>query len=1155
MTTAREARLRAVQTIEQLIDYLRDELGWPIDVDDIDDAFFDYDADELGLDESTAAKVRHVRQLRPVVAGQPWGIFFVEFERRRLPIVALRRILHALVVKGRAQGADRRRWQTRDLLFVSALGPRAEREIVFAHFTDETAHGDLPTLRVLGWDDADTALQLDRVAAVLHERLRWPRDESNLAQWRADWRAAFVHGYRQAINTARDLAQRLAELATRIRRRANTVLALESERGPLRRLHKAVREALIHDLSADDFADMYAQTITYGLFTARVSRTAGLVADDVALMVPTGAPFLKELLEEFLSASGRARRRADRIDFDELGINEVVETLRDAPLAEVLRQFGNARRDEDPVIHFYEDFLKAYDREKRAKRGVFYTPKPVVQFIVASVDAVLRRDFGLEDGLADTATWGDAIDRAAARGQAAPALPPHCTRDTPFVRILDPAVGTATFLVEAIDLIHRTLRAKWERAGLGRAQIAQRWNDYVPRHLLPRLYGFELMMAPYAIAHMKLGLKLSETGYRFPEDGPRINLYLTNTLEPPHPVQERIAGLSPVLAHEARAANAAKEQLAATVVIGNPPYSASITLPPEVERALARWKVGLNEKKSDLSREEIKFMLAAALMAERVGRNVTGFITNRDFLDGATKRLMRRSLGTTFPARWIVDLNGDAKGAVADDNVFDIEQGVCVAVMATAPAPARLAYFSLIGTRQAKFDWLADRTVADVQWLALPEAPPLHKWTEMATKLAIAGDPYSSWPSVRDAFRTMGSGIQTKRDDLAVGFARDELTAQLTRFASLTPTQARKEFDLGEDGRDWTVSSALTDVRSANSIDAAIAPILYRPFDSRYIFYSGKTKGLVAYPRRETMAPMLSGRNLALICNRQVVSDTVSHFLVTRYVCCHGTLYLGNKGQDYLAPLWASSFSDSAGFLADAEALAAQSNFQTDFLARFRAALGADCPQPLDPGAVFAWMYAVFHSPTYRDRYRHHLQVDFPRVPLPASGAVLAALVPLGERLICLHLLESQDDAPPTAPRLSAAPTPLPLADDGSKPVFVGADRQLLKAGETGKSLADVTVAADGERYGRVYVNATSFFDRVPQSAWEFRVGGYQVCHKWLDDRRKAGRSLSDADIAHWRRIVVALRETIRTMAQIDVCIERHGGFPGAFAPAGAQQG
>lgn len=525
------AKLAAIKRFDQLIAYLRDDMGWPIARDsfeDVNDLFYDFTADELGIDPKTAAKIQEIRRLRPLSPKQPWGIFFVKFEPKKLPVVALRRILSQVALKKRpsANSAERAAWAADDLLFVSNYGEGDERQISFAHFSRSQDGHDLPTLKVLGWDNLDTALHLDAVARELSEHLVWPEDDADAEAWRMRWRAAFTLGHREVVTTSKELSIRLAELARAIRDRIKTALAIETDKGPLTRLMKAFQTTLVHDLDADGFADMYAQTIAYGLLSARIADPQRKTADDFAAHMRTN-PFLRELMETFLRVGGRrGKAGGPGIDFDELGVSEVVELLDAANMEAVVRDFGDRNPQEDPVIHFYELFLKEYDAKKRMQRGVFYTPRPVVSYIVRSVDELLRTEFGLPDGLADTATWGEM-----AKCHKDLKIPKGVSLDQDFVQILDPATGTGTFLVEVIDLIHKSLVSKWKAQGHGEKKIEALWNEYVPKHLLTRLHGYELLMAPYAIAHLKIGLKLYETGYRFDSDE-RARVYLTNALEP-----------------------------------------------------------------------------------------------------------------------------------------------------------------------------------------------------------------------------------------------------------------------------------------------------------------------------------------------------------------------------------------------------------------------------------------------------------------------------------------------------------------------------------------------------------------------------------------------------------------------------------------------
>jgi hypothetical protein len=360
------ARLASIKRFDQLIAYLRDEMGWPIareSFEDVDDLFYDFTADELGIDARTAAKIQEIKRLRPLSPRQPWGIFFVKFEPKKLPVIALRRILSQVALKKRASANsdERAAWAADDLLFVSNYGEGTERQISFAHFSRAHDGHDLPTLKVLGWDNRDTALHLDAVARQLSEHLGWPEDESNAEAWRNRWRSAFTLRHREVVTTSKELSIRLAELARSIRDRIKTALAIETDHGALTRLMKAFQSALVHDLDADDFADMYAQTIAYGLLSARITDPAKKTADDLAAHMRTN-PFLRELMETFLRIGGRrGKAGGPGIDFDELGVSEVVELLDDANMEAVVRDFGDQNPEHDPVIHFYVLFLELYD--------------------------------------------------------------------------------------------------------------------------------------------------------------------------------------------------------------------------------------------------------------------------------------------------------------------------------------------------------------------------------------------------------------------------------------------------------------------------------------------------------------------------------------------------------------------------------------------------------------------------------------------------------------------------------------------------------------------------------------------------------------------------------------------------------------------------
>lgn len=1149
-------RLRSIKTLPALVAYLRDELDWPVESDDVEDISFSYEPDELGLDAEHAAKIHQIKQIRPLHSRQPWGIFWVSFEKKRLPVVVLRRILGSLVVKSRqsANSGDRPRWRMNDLLFISAYGEESsdQREIAFAHFSQGS--GDLPTLRVLGWDGADTLLKLDHVARTLAEKLRWPSEPGDADAWRQQWSGAFRHRLGHVVRTADNLAEVLAALARNIRDAAARLLEAESERGPLTRLFKAFQAALIHDLTKEAFADAYAQTITYGLLTAAINRTdlsggteaTYVKADDLTLMVRVTSPFLREMLETFLTVGGRK----NGVDFDELGIQDVVELLRgdETDLPEILRDFGNRTRGEDPVIHFYEHFLSAYNRRLKIQRGVFYTPQPVVSYIVRSVHELLQTEFGLEDGLASTVTWGEMVKRDPHLRLPPLSDEPGDTRtidpDEPFVQILDPATGTATFLVEVIDVIFKHLKTRWDKGGLAGLpplhrphpairSFSEYWNAYVPEHLLPRLHGYELLAAPYAIAHLKLGLKLTETGYRFASDE-RAHIYLTNALETSDDKQAKLIGFD-ALAHEAQAVNTLKKTKRFTVVVGNPPYSnyGQLNRNPWILGLLGDYKRGLKEKKLNLDDDFIKFLRFGQVTVDGSGTGLLGFITNHTYLDGVTHRRLRQSLTESFRSLRLIDLHGSIKKSeccpdgTPDKNVFDIQQGVAVGILRKSPGEgSELLHSDLWGTREAKYQWLNRHSVADTDWAVVK--PTADRFYFVPHNLASDSD-YKHFVSIRDAFVEAATGFETARDHFAIGFTDQDLRLRLRDLVgSDSDDVIRERWDL-DDKRDWNLSTARARLRRHGDPFADIRSCCYRPFDHRMTHYNDF---IVTWPRVNVLG-CIDATNPALVAARMVKGEDHNHFFVvnqpTEKIFISGKtsnnafifpLYQRERGQVFL--------SAKAGRQASERKL----NLRDDFVTRFRSQLAMnDTDYEVEAFAtdIFHYAYAVFHSPGYRSRYAEFLKIDFPRLPLTSSLELFRALARLGGELVALHLLESPKlDKPVTKFVGPASPVVEKVSFAGCVPPH----------GE--RSPAE----GSGPTTGTVWLDKAQAtgFRGVPEAVWNFHIGGYQVCEKWLKDRK--GRALSADDLAHYQKIVVALSETIRLMAEIDQVIEAHGGWP-----------
>ena len=1099
--------LARVNNLPKLVDLLRDHLDWPLEEDDFDEITYAYEPHELGLKDEDSAKVREVFQLRPLVTNQPWGVFFVSFDEKQLSVTVLRRILRALVVtkRGESKGAERAAWDKSDLIFAANFGKSGERELAFVHFSDGADTGDLPVMKVLGWNAKDTKLHNDYAAQMLTRRLAWPDDESDDAAWRKQWSGAFEIGHRQVIKTSRDMALHLAGLATQIRARANELLEAEADDGPMRTMLEAFRKNLIHDLDEDGFADMFAQTICYGMLAAAISRPSdALVADNMADMVPRTNPFLKELFANFLKLGGRDKR--SNLDFDEFGVREVVDMLERADMPAVLRDFGDRNPKEDPVIHFYELFLKEYDPAKRMQRGVFYTPRPVVNFIVRAVDEILRTEFGLPLGLADTTTWGE----LAARNDTI-TVPDNIDPDQPFVQILDPATGTGTFLVEVIDLIHERMVEHWQGLGKSKTEIAEVWNQYVPAHLLPRLTAFELMMAPYSIAHMKVGLKLTETGYQFGSDE-RARIFLTNALDRPKDWSGQFTFASEALAHESMAANAAKGG-SYTVIVGNPPYSAiSSNLTPENRRIVDRYRhvngVKIRERsmlqfEKNIQDDYLKFFAVGTEYIERSGLGVFCVISNHSFIDGRTLRGVRSSLMSSYDEIRIIDLHGNSlkkegqRGV--EQNVFEIQQGVAITLgISNLRNEACVVYaLDVFGTREDKYDWLFSQSALSCDAAIEPRE-------EFYYFRALSTSEDDAWRSALPLKRIMPhylSGTTTGFDALMVDFDIEGLVKKVSHFLDPKKNDADVAKAWGiKKGHASTVLKRRIALRDTEWREQ-IRSFQQFPFDRRAALLQ---KDLLQGHRFEVMEH-LSDRHPGLIATLQSKEDF--GVFVSDVFCGHKVL--GSYDRNSVFPSYDTTLERN--WIEDKEFLR----------------LAHSLEQAEVESGLFDWIYAILHAPSYRSRYAEFLKSDFPRIPIPKDRDTFAALVPLGRRLVALHLLKPEEET-----------------------VLKNPDIRFAGAGE-----ARVDNGYPKYKNGKVEINANRWFEDVQKEAWEFHVGGYQVCDKWLKDRSgkggknpRPGRLLTEEDILHYRRVVTALTETRKLMAEIDEAIEKHGGWPGAFA-------
>ena len=714
---------------------------------------------------------------------------------------------------------------------------------------------------------------------------------------------AFFNANVPTINNPRDLAKRMAAKARLLYEGVYRILAKEGQSGSLFELWTAYREILIADLSPMDFADLQAQTAAYGMFAARCSHKpgSGPFSRQSAIFAET-TPFLKSV---FLRIAGpEVDQRIAWI------VDDLAQLLDHADMSAILADFGSRTAKEDPVVHFYEDFLAAYNPLLREMRGVYYTPEPVVSYIVRSVDILLRSQFGLTDGLADTEKVKFDVSG-------------DSNEEVPKVLILDPAAGTGTFLREVIATIRETIKQK----GLSGA-----WPDYVRQHLLPRLFGFELLMAPYAICHLKLTMEIAgtEAGVALPH-GERLNVFLTNTLEEPHQaLSGQIAMMPQVFAKESASADAVKRDKPVMVVLGNPPYSGHSANKGPWIGGLLRGRDGvettgsyfqvdgapLNERNPKwLNDDYVKFIRYAQRRIERTGEGVLAFVTNHSYMDNPTFRGMRQSLMETFDDIYLLDLHGNAKkkertpDGGKDENVFDIQQGVAIGLFAKrgdgAGGPARVFHSDLWGERGrgsaiGKYGWLATNDVNTTGWVELLPKSPDYLFIPRDETLA---EEYQTGWRVDEVFPTNSVGIVTARDKLAIQWSPDEMNHVASTFAELSEDSARISFDLGNDSQDWRVRWAQEDVRNHPDAGKHVKPVLYRPFDMRFTYYTGEASGFICRPRGTVMRHMLADANVGLSTTRGTeISGGWEHVFVSNALIQHHTVSL--KEVNYLFPLY-----------------------------------------------------------------------------------------------------------------------------------------------------------------------------------------------------------------------------------------------------------
>jgi len=868
----------------------------------------------------------------------------------------------------------------------------------------------------------------------------------------------FVSAQVATPKTPRELAELLSRRARTLR--LAILRALDAPDSPLHRDLEAFRKLLLPDLDAPEFSNLYAETLAYGLFAARCQNP-----DDVRFSASTAdralrrTPLLRTLYRLF----------EEKIDANlEWILDDMTAILNGAAIGEIRAFFENRAGRPDPMIDFYEPFLASYDARARKSRGVYYTPEPVVSFIVRSTHALLKSRFGMELGLAGGA------------------------------KILDPATGTGSFLFAVIDEMHREVGA-------------DDWPAFVrDRKPLGNLFGFEILVAPYTVAHLKLALQMEGLHTPLaPEE--RLNIFLTNTLDDARRHTEAI--LEGSIADEVNLAADVKEKGHILVVLGNPPYAGHSSNSNTKQMGDERVFTGVGKQVESYSKgvpgldkpaqakwlqdDYVKFLAFAQKRIEKSGEGIVAFITNNGYLDNPTFRGMRRSLMQTFSSLYLLDLHGNSKkkevapDGSPDKNVFDIQQGVSIILAvkekgkAGAFGVADVFHADLWGRREEKNEALNADTVETIEWEQLRPNNPLYLFKPRNEELA---DEYAQCWSVSDIFNRNGDpapGIVTTQDEFAISFTSDEAKEKVRRLLATTnEAEAREIFRLCSQEQ-WSYENAKRELPTQDW-ERKVVPILYRPFDVRFTVYNSH----VAVHRRDRVHKHMIGANIGLCTDKQV-NGTFRHVLCSNYIINDCTVSNLTKERSYLFPLYLYS----EGLFGSEK----RANISDGFAAALAGVVGSESV----PEDVFGYIYAVLHCPTYRERYGAFLKTDFPRVPLPLSPASFRELATLGSELVALHTLDS-----------SRAPVLL-------------SKRHALSGGS---DLVE-RVRYDGTSR-RLHINDAQSFSDVDAETAAFKIGGYVVAEKWLSDRK--GRTLSFEERRAFPQILIALDETRRLMAEID---------------------
>jgi type I restriction-modification system DNA methylase subunit len=891
----------------------------------------------------------------------------------------------------------------------------------------------------------------------------------------------FIAQRPQTITSPSVLAKMMAGKAILIKSVLHNALKADADKQTeLSDQYQAFKIHLIHDITLEDFSDIYSETIAYGMFAARLHDTSleTFSRQEALKLLPKSNPFLRSLFS-YLAGEDLDERIAWIID-------DLAAVFQAADVKKIMGKFGKLSGRSDPFLHFYETFLASYNPSKRKARGVWYTPEPVVNFIVRAVDEVLQVEFNLPEGLADTSKitidWD--TGQSDKKGKRI-----TLTKEVHRVQILDPATGTGTFLAEVIKQVAPKVKDVGESM----------WSPYIENNLIPRLHGFELLMASYAMCHMKLDMILTELGYKPTSTPPRLSVYLTNSLEEGESANQSLP-FAHWLSNEIKQANSIKRDMPIMCVIGNPPYSGvSQNMGPWISGLIDDYKYidGLHfgERKHWLHDDYVKFIRLAENLIEKNQEGILAFITNHGYLDNPTFRGMRWHLLNTFDKIYILDLHGNKNetppNGLTDKNVFDIQTGVAIIIAVKKKGKleglATVHHGELWGGRTEKHEHLYSGTLAKLVTRNIDYKAPHYAFVPRSYENS---DSYESGFCISELMPTNVTGIVSMGDGFAISESSTDLTHRLNDFISTAYTSDKLKtlYGLGKNYGGWLIENK----SEISKITLTPEKICYRPFDNRWTFFNNK---ILWRWREKVMKHMRPAGNICLVTCRQSAVDSWEHVFISDGIVDDSYISNRTKERSYCYPLYI--YPDDQDI---------DRSPRINFNDKLFSKLVSDATHPEhgepDEIQVFDYIYGVLHCPNYRDFYAEHLKVGFPRIPRPVNPNEFWDVSTKGTQLRKLHLMDSA----------AIGNTPHPLR---------GAGNTLVDAPEF--------------RNDEIWINNSQYFEAVSESAWNFRIGGYQPAKKWLKDR--IGKNLSYGDVKHYQRMLNILSETGRIMTTIEMTL------------------